>query len=101
MALGMVIQPDGTTDVKIMEDEEVAAEVGGYLEAIHGPDWIAYCDEDGKLKGLERNEPATKTARYFGWKGADVLVGPVVFMGDDGSSVDIDLPQRIQDWLES
>lgn len=65
---------------------------GGYLEAIHGEGWSAYCDEEGKLKSLPPNRTATVLARMFGWHTPDVLCGPVVFFGPpdkDGDETDV------------
>ena len=71
---------------------------GGWLEAIH-PNrgtipWHAYCDEEGKLKGLPMNRFATILARTLGWYTEDVLVGTVIFLGstDDGEEADVPAP---------
>jgi hypothetical protein len=72
---------------------------GGYLESVPGFDWfvepgtevsvrcVAFCDEDGKGKGLPLNVEAT--THWFESMGTnlyhlDYLVGPVlVVVGDD------------------
>jgi hypothetical protein len=63
--------------------------IGGWLEAIHPinlptnvPPWHAYLDEEGKLKALPRNVPATRIAQAAGWAPIDILCGPVIFVGD-------------------
>lgn len=58
--------------------------VGGWLEGVgsaNDPTWHAYCDEDGKGKGLAWNPGATALARRLGWPEGDVLAGPVIFLG--------------------
>lgn len=57
------------------------AVIGGWLEGIGDDHWRAYCDEEGKIKGLPVNIRATRLARTLGWLTGDVLCGPVVFMG--------------------
>lgn len=58
--------------------------VGGYIEAIHGPGWHAYINEEGKWENLPVNLPATQFAGANGWYGGDHLVGTVVFLGGSG-----------------
>ena len=84
--------------------------VGGWIEGIAGDadkigpagdfTWFGYVDEEGKIKGLPVNEPATALASAIGWYGAgsDVLCGPVVFLGPvDGEGDDSDVPQFLID----
>jgi hypothetical protein len=75
---------------------------GGYLEAIYGwhpnGEWCCYIDEEGKLKGLPVNQPASMLAAQAGWPGAmsDYLCGPAVFVGPtDDEGYDTEVPQ----WL--
>lgn len=85
---------------------------GGWLEAVRpnygdkperyglrvpqgqSPYWHAYCDEEGKLKGLQHNSFATIVARGLGWANPDVLFGDVVFLGDGPEGEEDNLP----DW---
>lgn len=65
---------------------------GGWLEPISGRGWSAYCDEEGKIKGLPVNVRATRLARLLGWHTQDILVGPVVFLGpvdNEGDDTDV------------
>ncbi len=49
--------------------------VGGLIEsAVEGPDWICYCNEEGRLRGMEPN---------FRRSDGHIIVGPVVFVGVD------------------
>lgn len=70
----------------------------GWLEAIvTGEDFVAYADEEGQLKGLPVNHPATLLLQASGWSGP-AIVGPVVFAGlhyagEDGY-VEISAPER-------
>lgn len=91
----ITIKPDGSKSEKAFDRpptlEELQKEVGGYLEVIpHFHTYqkrrcVAYCDEEGKMKGKPVNARAT-----LDWAGAspvnslgDVLVGNVVvLMGD-------------------
>jgi len=61
---------------------------GGYIELVpyfskYGR-WrcVAFCEEDGKLKGLPINDHATALwhAQVAALRGRDVLVGPVVIV---------------------
>lgn len=71
---------------------------GGWLEAIYGPDWCAFLDEEGKLKGLRPNTAAEAVARTCGWQGdwRDYLAGPVVFVGPPNVAGDFtDVPDHV------
>lgn len=64
--------------------EETQAMVGGYIEVVHLDNgYILVCDEEGRLKDLMGNAPATKVARSLGFGGHDILVGNVLFCKDD------------------
>ena len=76
-----------------------AAIGGGWLEGITGPDWHAYCDEDGKAKGLPVNVPATRLAHALGWPPGDVLCGPVVFLGNGPAGAEASAPRAV--WAEA
>lgn len=79
--------------------------IGGWLEGV-GPMALSdaavfgYADEEGRLKGLPVNEPATMLARVLGWPG-DFLVGPIVFVGlkwgspEDGAQ-SADIPSDLE-----
>jgi len=77
--------------------DEWRGEIDGYLEGVSpntpgSPAWFAYCDEEGKLKGLPPNLLATALARAAGWRTPDFLCGPVVFFGPpdhDGNETDV------------
>jgi len=76
--------------------------VGGYIESfspdhsyIGGMPWIGYCNEEGKLDRLPYNDVATRFAKRIGWNTDDELVGDVVFLGNDGSDDETDVP----DWI--
>lgn len=76
-----------------------AAIGGGWLEAVNGPDWHLYCDEDGKDKGLPVNLPATRLAHALGWAPGDYLCGPVVFLGNGPAGAEADAPRAV--WAEA
>lgn len=71
--------------------------VGGYIEAISGSGWTAYCDEEGKLKGKEFNRRASALALALGWNfyPGDSLVGDVVFCGPGQDGYDTDVPEFV------
>ena len=97
----LVIQTDGGHEVVDIEPtlEAFKEAVGGWLEPVSsGEDWLAYVDEEGRIKQLPINTRATALARHLGWPG-DFLVGPVVFVGqerrgEDGA-VEVSVPPRI------
>ena len=76
---------------------------GGYLEAVivhdrtAGLSWVAYCDDNGKDKGLPANEIATALAWLAGWQPfpGDRLVGPVAFCGTTGDCGEADVPPAL------
>lgn len=90
----IVLHTDGKITVQDYSDavplNVLQAAVGGYIEIVPGFDvyefegeWrpcVAYCNEDGKIIGLPKNDTATAL-----WLGShDVLVGDVVILvGDD------------------
>lgn len=65
---------------------------GGHIECvtIAGVAYL-YVDEEGKLKGLPVNLPASALAHGLGWPPGDMLCGPVVFFGiaRDGNEADV------------
>jgi hypothetical protein len=79
----VIIQPDGTETRETYTGDEPELEqlqriVGGLIELVRvrhdGRDCDAFINEEGKLRGLPINEPATEL-----WAGRhyDVLVGPI------------------------
>jgi hypothetical protein len=80
----LIIPPDGNGEVRDIEpdlDSMKEAIGGGWLEAVSGGDWVAYLDEEGKLKRLPVNVPASALARALGWPVGDVMCGTVMFVG--------------------
>jgi hypothetical protein len=71
--------------------------VGGYIEAVgRGLEWVAYADEDGKIKNKPYNARATYAMSFMsGHNPNDPIAGDVLVMGTakDGSATD--LPNRI------
>jgi hypothetical protein len=69
---------------------------GGWLEVIQGQGWIAFMDEEGKLKELPVNTVATMSAKYLGWSIPDSLCGPVVFGGTpDANGMDTEVEEHV------
>ncbi len=93
----VVVEPGGEPIRLVVEPtlENLRGMIGGgWLEAIHGPGWAAYLDEEGKLKGLSYNVSATALAVTAGWLGSgrDYLVGTVMFLGppdEDGDETSV------------
>jgi hypothetical protein len=96
-----VTEPVSYTEVVPRLDPMRELVGGGYLEVIGsmshlGVSWCAYCDEEGKLKGLPINQRATHLAKGLGWLTDDVLCGPVFFAGPpDGDGEDTDVPDQL------
>jgi hypothetical protein len=69
----------------------IRAQVGGDVQTIGGrylgADWIAFANEEGKLRGLPLNERATALVQLLGWNSrpGDYLVGTVVLAGKNAS----------------
>lgn len=94
------INTDGTTSTRLVHDPGVLihlrAIVGGHIEIVPGWDritWhgvehgcVAFCNEEGKLKDLPVNEPATALWYHcLGRPTADYLCGNIaVVWGDAG-----------------
>ena len=83
MVNALLVSPNG--NVKMVQYEGYlgmkALLNGGYIESVRfGPVCIAMCDEDGKQKGLPRNEKATMLAQLVGTclGKHDHFVGPVL-----------------------
>lgn len=100
-ALGLIVWPDGRKSYQRLPDSEageyeaLSSIVGGYIEYVYVTDGVhAYCNEEGKLQGLPVNLEATRLA---GRLGVDLLVGTVIFLGDDGEGNEADLPPEWQD----
>jgi hypothetical protein len=98
----LLIRPDDRGELVELERSLAAFQgaVGGYLEQIplaHGA--FLYCDEEGLMKGLPQNVPATSLARRLG--AAVTLAGPVVFFGASGSE-EKDVPDEVVSvWQEA
>lgn len=83
-----VIQPHGTT----WSLEELQSIVGGYIEVVRTLDGkFMVINEEGKLKGLELNIPAT---RLYVHGRRDVIVGPAVVVD---SRLEMDGPDDAED----
>jgi hypothetical protein len=86
MVHALLVSPDG--NVKMVQYEGYlgmkALLDGGYIESVRfGPTCIAMCDEDGKQKGLRKNEKAIMLAQLVGTPLGkhDYFVGPVLIVG--------------------
>lgn len=69
--------------------------VDGYIETIQAARLTFIVDEEGKVKNKPINEQATRFLYTFApeWRGQDVLVGPVILIGEteDGAMSDVPL----------
>ena len=86
MVNALLVSPDGVVKmVKYDGYQGMKALLnGGYIESVRfGPTCIAMCDEDGKQKGLPRNEKALMLAQLVGTPLGkhDYFVGPVLIVG--------------------
>lgn len=95
-----MIRPDGVAEVVETRTDLASMRAligGGWLEGVGATiesSWHAYCDEDGKNKGLPMNPVATVLAQRLGWPTGDVLCGTVVFLGTDGPH-EADVPDEV------
>lgn len=90
----VVIEPDGTQytlDISSDEYRQLSGAVGGLIEAVPlGETMTMWCNEEGKIHGLDLNLYATTLfAEYHGPH--DVITGAVIITGDgqDGETVDL------------
>ena len=66
--------------------------VGGPIETIPlGGNAICICNEEGKLRGLERN------FQMGGWPYSDIIVGDIVIVGEKGEEF-VDCPLEFKTW---
>jgi hypothetical protein len=92
-----VIKADGTNIVHTSEDapdyDTLSKTVGGWIEGVALEGVTAYCNEEGKLMGLPRNEVATSLAhRDEAIYPNDFIVGDMIVLGpldDEGESVSL------------
>ena len=93
----LVVPENGGAEVRTMPADLPSLQQaigGGFIEALYPdaehPGWHAYCDEEGKFKFENINVMATRFAGELGWAGrsSDVLMGPVVFLGDGEDTAD-------------
>jgi hypothetical protein len=82
-----VIRPDGTW-FDFSHPAEIPYvwlrdQLGGWIEAVYGDGYVAWVDEEGKLKRLPANPVAEAFMRSHGCHlmAGDYIVGPVVFSG--------------------
>lgn len=86
----VVKNPGERAEIRLIDNDTASLQkiVGGYIEAIRPwPDAHAYVNEEGKLKGLERN---------FLY-GSDIIVGPAVFSKADEEGDEIGFTEREAD----
>ena len=87
-----IIKKVGENPVKKEINDDIAAGlhdlqdiVGGYIQAVPYEDFLLICNEEGKLQGLAPN--------FF--HGNDLIVGDVVFVGQNGENfVSLTLAQQ-------
>ena len=100
----LVVEPNGSVrKVNDLADLDTLRGLvgGGWLEGVSPdgrwtPRWMAYVDEEGKIKGLPINVAATTLAKRLGWPEGDYLVGTVVFVGPaDEEGDDTDVPDLV------
>ncbi|MFS0885150.1 hypothetical protein [Aeromicrobium sp. 179-A 4D2 NHS] len=81
MEKALVIQPDGTLEVRPFESGNLASLKalidGGYLEYIPNGDDVAIVNEDGLRLRLPLNPKATAILDQLGYEWNGVLLGPV------------------------
>ena len=98
----VVVQPNGdvskvTLDGSLLSFQEI---VGGYIEGVFNPDYVAYVNEEGLIRGLPYNEAATDfISRGFIYRLH--LVGPVVIVGaGDSEGNDTSVHQSTLDYYQ-
>ncbi len=96
----VIVRPDVQVAVRVVNDFQAA--LGGYLEALPvGEGFTVFIDEDGKAKGLPRNERAESIIRAMLAKNdqtmlpCDHIVGPAIFVGIDEEGNACDLPASV------
>ena len=92
--LAYVVNPDGTGDMMDTDFAGIQKLVEGYVEVIvgslGGETVIACVNEDGLMAGKPVNNPASAIVQEM--HSPHILVGTVVFVGDDGDEF-ADIPQ--------
>lgn len=74
------VQPKNGTDFQL---DELQAIVGGYIEVVSLHDGrLIVCDEEGKLKGYDRNHKATELFRLT-LLTTDFLVGDILVCDEE------------------
>lgn len=104
----ILISPDGSAENITLSPEinSIWKTVGNWVEVVipskDSPtkSWRAYCDEEGRMKGLPENPVGTRLAKDLGWIGQVTLVGPMLFVGVDSHSNDTDVPSYVAEALE-
>ena len=95
MAIAISIPVAGSIEqIEISDLQSMQEAVGGWIEAVRfpsDPSMVAYCDEEGKLRGKPVNVRATDLLNTNGWRG-DFLVGTVLITSatPDGETADLD-----------
>ncbi len=87
--------------IELREVTDLHETVGGFFQCLPvGEDFTVFIDEDGKAKGLPRNQRAEDIIRRMLDKvdrtliPGDFIVGPAVFVGLDGGD-EVDLPEEV------
>lgn len=88
------ITPDGKTtkteSESVPQYETISEAVGGYIETVphfdkyEGRPCVAFCNEEGKLDGLDPNPVAQQYwDEQLGFYNPDYLVGPILIIAAD------------------
>lgn len=98
----VLVYPSGLVAASNVETDlaGLQAVVGGYLEAVALDERThLYCDEEGKIKGLELNHLATLLVESYrpGWP--DVICGPAVVLGSTPSGNETHVPNQVFAWF--
>ena len=90
----IVIKANGVEDYTVCKEvptlEELQAAVGGLIEAVpffneyKGNPCVAFCNEEGKLMGMKRNEKATELWHDI-VRTPDYLVGDICIVTGDAA----------------
>ena len=99
----LVIEPTGDCRIENIDSDKRLGElqriVGGYIEYVpNGRGLTLYCNEEGKIKGLDPNMVGTKFADFIEEDG-DYIAGPLAVLGapdDEGYEI-ATLPTNLGD----
>ena len=98
----VTVTTDGTASlVQIDQDfRSYQKVVGGYIEALFGPNITLYMNEEGYVQGLDHNASASLFVKKFLWRSHPISGDVLILGGPDEEGNDTHVHKSVIDYYE-